>query len=61
MWVNVHARRIMFSELMPAVVSQLQGRFVPSVSDVKLNIDRLIDKECIARDPDQMDVFVYVS
>ena len=51
----------MFSELMPAVASQLQGRFVPSVSDVKLNIDRLIDREYIARDPDQMEVFVYVS
>ena len=49
------------SDLMPAVVSQLQGRFVPILPDVKLNIDRLIDKEYIARDPDQMDVFVYVS
>ena len=54
-------RRTTFSELMSAVVSQLQGRFVPTVPDVKLNIDRLIDKEYIARDPDQMDAFVYVS
>lgn len=46
---------------MSAVVSQLQGRFVPAVQDVKLNIDRLIDKEYIARDPDQMDMFVYVA
>ena len=58
---RVHARRSTFSELMSAVVSQLQGRFVPTVPDVKLNIYRLIDKEYIARDPDQMDLFVYVA
>ena len=58
---SLGACRTTFVELMSAVVSQLQGRFVPAVPDVKLNIDRLIDKEYIARDPDQMDVFVYVS
>ena len=53
--------RMTHAALMSAVISQLQGRFVPTVGDVKLNIDRLIEKEYIARDAEQMDVFVYVA
>ena len=47
--------------LVSAVVSQLSGRFVPQVSDIKQNIDRLIEKEYMARDAEQMDVYRYLA
>ena len=49
------------SETVSAVVSQLSGRFVPQVSDIKQNIDRLIEKEYMARDAEQMDVYRYLA
>ena len=58
----VKARKtVTHAALVSAVVSQLSGRFVPQVSDIKQNIDRLIEKEYMARDAEQIDVYRYLA
>ena len=47
--------------LMDEVISQLQSRFKPKVTDIKKCIDLLLDKEYIERSKEQKDMFHYVA
>ena len=52
-------RRMHHGDLIQSVSQQLANRFVPDTADVKRNICRLIDKDYIARDPDEKDIYIY--
>ena len=52
-------KRIVHQDMVQLITVQLERRFVPELSDIKHNIDRLIEKEYIVRDDDDMDVYVY--
>lgn len=53
-------KRMEHKLLVEEVTRQISHRFVPQVSEIKRNMDRLIEKEYIERDPDDIDVYVYV-
>lgn len=56
------ARKQMTSvELMDQVVKQLQQRFIPTVQEMKLRIDNLIEREYLTRDPNDRSLFQYVA
>lgn len=54
-------KTLQYSELMAEVISQLQTRFQPKVSDIKGSIDRMMEQEFIERSAEQKDVFHYVA
>ncbi|WFD30917.1 ubiquitin ligase (cullin) of SCF [Malassezia sp. CBS 17886] len=47
--------------LIPEVISQVQTRFQPKVSDIKKAIDTLIEKEFLQRVEDEKDLYAYVA
>jgi cullin 1 len=48
-------------QLMQEVITQVQGRFQPSVQQIKKSIDVLLEKEYIERVEGQKDMFSYVA
>ncbi|RKP19863.1 Cullin-domain-containing protein, partial [Rozella allomycis CSF55] len=54
-------KKLKHVNLMEQVISQLQSRFKPKITDIKKCIDILLDKEYIARDEVEKDVLVYVA
>lgn len=47
--------------LMQEVITQLQNRFKPQISDIKKCIDILLEKEYIERMEDQKEMYQYVA
>lgn len=50
-----------FNQLVNEAVANLQSKFNPQVSDIKRNIEMLIEKEYLERQPDEIDVLNYIS
>lgn len=49
------------NELISEIIKQLAARFKPSVSMMKQRVGGLIEKEYLARDPDDNDVYSYIA
>jgi len=54
-------RALKYQDLLSEVRTVLTGRFQPTVQDVKVNLETLLEKEFIERSPDDPNTFLYFA
>lgn len=61
--VNIHDFRFLFQHnlLVSEVTTQLRSRFLPSPVVIKKRIEGLIEREYLARTPEDRKVYVYLA